>query len=847
MKKIVHFHLIFLLLFGFSTISSAQNVSISSDVAAELTVCANAKSFTVDITNDASASLTGISLNIAFPQGITYVAGSVVETTSYTSYGITQGNISNLASVNFTIDNLPKDSTVSMTFDAKAGFDAIAYQTAGNIFRNNMTVTYNGGSQSEQSDAYNILFAALSITQVTPITKSVFVGGSYLRQVKVVNGGYGRINSFVLNDVYDNTKVKTTATNKGTLSTDGSKITLTSADFMSIGNGDGWLDLNETIIITETVFAVGCVDAQSQLYATWGCDAQTTSSNSKYPFTNVSLYAPNIKSSAIPSFNTCLNINNANQQQILLINTGSGPANDLNVQVYQTKNNAYDLGVFSKIDANNIKYKIGANGTFTTIVPTLTQATTNTGALSCLGSNPIGKFILNLPVLQPGDSMFVVWDSYTCDNITECGTVDLIGWDYEVSYTDMCYQNTYNQNNQAGQVPKKKSFSVFAEYPTDLSDGQTGEFSFRLTGASFEMPMTGNNPYFAVKFTIPAGLTWSGNNNDLTYVGGNSTWTPSSVTYTNGVLEARYAFPEPFNLLNSEFQLDLTGNCAAGNGLLTVDMQLFFVMDALCSPASEIPMTCPTSTTTQLHCPGGNCVGMGFNGFKVARTSFGLPDNNKDGLPDATGSLNMNVIELDRMMVNDTFNTTFTGTVHTNLTYPNWQYGYAYTKMPRGNEIDIIGAKITVIDQSTGQTRTCNNVPFTSVLAGNNRNIDFDYSAATLASLGCSSFNGFVYEDGDQVTLTGIYKVIGNIGASTSEVVITNNEFYLSNIQNPTSSSNKFSCDDWNGRFTLIGYELDNYNSNSMTLNKCEEDITQYYKFQVGSGDVFNDLFPNEY
>lgn len=262
MKKIIRFHLILLLVFGFSIASFAQDASMASDVAAELTVCGESKAFTIDVTNDSDASLTGITLDIVFPQGIFYESGSISETTLSTTYGVTEANVSNLSSITLNIGNLPSDSTVSMTFQAIAGFDAMAYQAAGNIFRNNMTLTYSGGSLTEQSDAYNILFAALSITQVSPMTKAVFVGGSYVRQVKIVNGGFGRIDALDLNDIYDITKIKTVGTDKGTLSADGSKISLTSADFMTIGNGDGWFDLNETIIIKETILATGCVDAQ---------------------------------------------------------------------------------------------------------------------------------------------------------------------------------------------------------------------------------------------------------------------------------------------------------------------------------------------------------------------------------------------------------------------------------------------------------------------------------------------------------------------------------------------------------------------------------------------------------
>jgi hypothetical protein len=433
MKQTKQFYLLFILM-NFGLMLTAQDVTINSDVTTELTVCDDSESFSIDLTNNTANTITGVSLNITFPSGITYVSGSVVETTQNQTYGISESNIADLANIDLAIGNLPKDSTVSMTFESVAGFAAIAYQNAGNIFRNNMTVSFSGGSETEQSDAYNILYGALSITSVTPQTANVFVGGTYTRVVTIVNGGFGRISELTLNDIYDSTKIKTTGTNKGILAytNDGATITLSAVNFATVGNNDGYFDLNETITITETIFAEGCDDYQSQINITWGCDGQTTASNDKYPYTNVSLYAPNIKNFATPSFNTCLDGNTADVQQITLINTGSGPANDIALSIYQTKDNGYDQGVFSRIDENSIQYRIGWNGTLTTLIPTSTQTTTSTGSLACLGSNPTGRVYLDLPVLLPGDSMMIVWDSYTCDNITECGRVDLIGWDFRI-------------------------------------------------------------------------------------------------------------------------------------------------------------------------------------------------------------------------------------------------------------------------------------------------------------------------------------------------------------------------------------------------------------------------------
>jgi len=40
---------------------------------------------------------------------------------------------------------------------------------------------------------------------------------------------------------------------------------------------------------------------------------------------------------------------------------------------------------------------------------------------------------------------------------------------------------------------------------------------------------------------------------------------------------------------------------------------------------------------------------------------------------------------------------------------------------------------------------------------------------------------------------------------------------------------------------------LANYNTNNYTLDKCSDNITQYYQMQIGRGSVFNNLFPYEY
>ena len=150
-------------------------------------------------------------------------------------------------------------------------------------------------------------------------------------------------------------------------------------------------------------------------------------------------------------------------------------------------------------------------------------------------------------------------------------------------------------------------------------------------------------------------------------------------------------------MTHSYFDLDLTGDCSAGGGWVTVGMQLFYVMDTNCAEPYRIYMSCKEDPMTLLNCPGACPHGLVFQGFDVERTSFGQSDNDEDGLPDATNNLDFSKIKLNRVMHGDTFDTKFTSKILTSGTYPSWSYAYAQSQMPSGNEIDIVSARVNLL------------------------------------------------------------------------------------------------------------------------------------------------------
>ncbi|MEO1437198.1 MAG: VCBS repeat-containing protein, partial [Bacteroidota bacterium] len=359
-----------------------------------------------------------------------------------------------------------------------------------------------------------------------------------------------------------------------------------------------------------------------------------------------------------------------------------------------------------------------------------------------------------------------------------------------------------------------------------------------------------NNPYFEVVFDIPDGLEYLGNAGDLTYKLGAAEWTASSITFDAGAktLTAQYDLPIPFNLVQSQFDLKLTLDCDVPNvnGQASVGMQLFYAMDDDCNgDPYKLPLSCKQYPLTYLHCPGACTEGLSFQTFSMQRTSFGSPDNDEDGLADGSGSLDLTKVKANRVMVGDTFSTVFTGEVITSGTYPSWSYGYAKSQLPYGNSLTALYATISVYDESTSSTLVCSDVPLSSVVNSDVMTMDIDWSPATLNSAGCTDFNTFILEDGDDITLTVYYRVTGNIGGTVEQVQATN-DFYVS----PSANGTAFQCDDWAGNITMIGYYWFVDKSDWINVRACETTVSQSYYLSIGdccSNYNGGNLFPAEY
>ena len=833
---------ILLAIFSFFAVQlNAQNLIVESVVASELTVNGSAETFQIELDNASSSTITNGQIQVDLPNGIYYVQGSFNESTSV---GLTEGGSETDPTFNF--NSLSINGTITFTVQLRAVCGSIAEQLSGTIFRNNISVTSDNETASHTSDAYNILYAALSILSVDEKNVSVSSGGEYSQTIEIINGGNGSIEDFTI-DYTLPSELTLLSSNKG--SVNGNKITLNAVDFASVGNGNGLFDQDESIFVTVTLSAVACKDKTVTATITTGWDDMSGYCQSSFTYSNVSIdYAdPNLKLVANSSLNTCFGTETS-LQELQVINTGNGIATSVVIDLFKSTGSGYNQNLLTSFDISSVKYKKGVNGTLNSLTVNSSSATSNSGEFSCLGSSPKGRFEVSTPNIEPDDTLFLQWDMQTCCP-SSCSASELAGWETEVSYSDACVVGSYTKDI-VGQDEIGTAMSVFTESDPDIYDGEEAEFTYIVSSYKNEFPLeTGAN--LTVTIDIPEGLDFESNSN-ITWNSSTTYWTAQSVNYNSftRVLTATYLLDAPFEINKSEINLKLRGNCS-GNapGNKTIDFSIDYEVNPGCTSGCLIPMICEEQITTVLQCPTVNCdEGLLFSSFELYRTSLGGVDNNDDGIEDASGTHNESDIKRNRIMTGDTLHAIYKGTVNTNATHPSWNHAFVESYFPMGNNLTPIEAEVTFYDMSASTQYTATTT-VSRIDISNASTFKVDISPATLVASGNPSFSGLTYGDTDSLQVIVKYRVSTNIGATVTEVT-TNNDFYTSDISNPVNNVNKFQCDYHLENITFIGYEFSITKQNYVSVTTCSKNIEQTFRLSIGHccGN-FNggNLFPYEY
>ena len=431
----------------------------------------------------------------------------------------------------------------------------------------------------------------------------------------------------------------------------------------------------------------------------------------------------------------------------------------------------------------------------------------------------------------------------------------------EVDYTDVCLTSNYDIN-KTGEGTTKLAMTTFTETPTDISDGDTLPFTYTISSFENNLPV-GTGAHYVVTFDLPTGITWAARANDMQWAMNGQQWVPFTVNHqTNpGKVTAKFAVTAPFNIQKSEITIYLAGDCSASGataGTKIITTSVGFVPDTSCTSVCEVAMVCSETVTTDLHCPLANCEGFRFLSFDFERISLGQPDNDQNGLPDNSGSLNHSLIRKRRVMVGDTFETTYKALVDTGSSNDYFHHFFVEADIEMGQQLTYLDGELEIYDEHTNTTYLCQNFQVDSVDFGNDRKYRFSFVPAR----DCASLpkhpvynTAFYFTHGDSIEFKVRYKVTGNIGGAVQEVKI-DNDLFSSSLMDPwavsasTLSNDKWACDDYNGRFTLIGYYFNNSKVNKFSVTSCSKVIQQDFSMSIGDccGNYQGgNLFPYEY
>jgi hypothetical protein len=817
-----------------SIICKAQTPILQSSVSSELQVCQTTGTNSCKIFNTSSTALTDLQIGLKLPVGISYESGSLNETTSK-NLSVTRVVVD--SGIIISSNNLAAGDSIIFTLDYAASTLAIDEQNNGIVFRNRLSVTHSNGTSSLNSNSYNILYPVLAIVSTSPKNQTIISGTATSRVVKVLNGGNGRLSSLWLTDTRNSSEVTLDSCNIGQLQ--GDSILLGATEFSSVGNGDNYLDQNESIDVTQYLTGISCTDktVTSTLQTHWGCENNLIGSSTTYSSIHIDFKTPNLVLSTTESFGSCFGSGLGYEQGLTIINKGTGVASNVVVDIYKSKGSNYNQDILSRIDVSSIRYKIGVNGSL--IAPSAPNTYVSTpSSLIALGSNPIGRVDFNAGNINPQDTLIVIWDMIsTC--ISGCSNQRVKGWKVELDYSDVCSIASYS-TSQKGQDDNEQYASVFSEAPADIFNNQTETYTFLISSFKNTLPSS-PGAYYKVSFNGENGLDY----NDLTLSNNGINWAPSSVVYdsTSRTVTAKYPLPAPFIITKSEFNLKLDGNCGT-SGWKSITMNLYYVADTSCITGCQIPLICNYQTSTYLQCSGANCDGLSFNSFTINRSNLGTPDNNLDGLPDSSGNINFNEIKTNRAMVGDTILSIAKAVVSGST---NYSYASFSTTATYGSVLDPIQANLKVYDSSNSTWYTVNSLSIMTTTTGTSKTFTINLSSNVLGAIN-SSLTGYSFANGDSLKLEMTYEVSASVSGLLKESTFSN-EFYVSSFASPTAAQKK-QCTSRNGRITILGYNFRNDKRNYFTLKNCTQNIQQNFGMSIGTeGTNYagGNLFPYEY
>lgn len=393
--------LFFLLFSTFFFNLSAQNLLLSYTNCDELFVC-HSDTFTVKIVNNNPGPVTNATLNVGLPSGLYYELGSVT--------GATEQNVSNTAMPVFSIAQIPAGQSVTIKWLLRAACEAADVLDAGQLFVAQLSLSSAQGNVSLSTSSIPVETGAVVIQSITGQLLSGEKDDTLLRTICVKNTRLGKIGNLHLEDTHAAGFSISVSGASGPVETPVSyNADFAAGAFANVGNHDSWLDLNETICLTEKIVITSCgtppfVD-NSLIRVGWGCGGTVCRYDSVSAIIEIkaSTKIPDLKFEKVwaPPVDYCGNIPVVMGYKIK--NQGKAAAKNIIFNLVLTEG-------IAQAAVRSGTYRIVSNAGTTSITPNL--VTPNILNACGLPGDREANFVI--PVIPALDSIEFLFDVFTC-------------------------------------------------------------------------------------------------------------------------------------------------------------------------------------------------------------------------------------------------------------------------------------------------------------------------------------------------------------------------------------------------------------------------------------------------
>jgi Secretion system C-terminal sorting domain len=750
------------------------------------------------------------------PGSLSVVNGVGLAVTS-PGYTISESNISNLSSPVFAISPSPTVGTfVTFTIKRRAN--------CGTAGATKDAIVVAGGCNFSETDAaintYNLLAPALTIVP-SPALINVNLGVAYNRTINVTNGGNGCLDTLgfwvaypVANSIQLNSlKIGATSLTPVFQNADSAYYRVTGTFF----GADKLFCNGETVVFTENITPLKC-NATTRYGTAWYEHISTTACQA--PLTTVGIImsadlpvlTPTMVGTIFDYNNYCITAGEQKLQTVKIANSGLGAASN----VVMTFTAAYSVYMDTTI-VWNVKNSAGTIiGTFSDFRNLYSGiAFHNT---SCVVDNAYQQLLtgtVSANVIIPGGDFITIEIPTKVTNLKcpayECGQISFFGLNAGIEYKSQCASSNFiyprTGISSGGGTTGFGGTTFTVPYNIDgYAPNNTFNFDVNYNYANYNHLNGTGVTYLAIPL-LGTGLLPNGS---ATLGSPSYSMNLNPTNDTLFITLPQFAYSFNFNM-----SIPLIANCTSGGGEKLIKL---FAFNKYSNCGDLVKMYC-SSKKIVIHCPAtpGSCPNGGATprNFTLKRINFGLPDNDLNNEPDASGTINLALIKTDRSVNGDTLQGKWDIVINANVNAadPNFGANIPYVYI----DADIRGAAGNPV--GVGYLTALPNADVTIYPAGGGASFTRQVSPSILAGgsyahyeMGTVMRGGF-WQAGDSIVVKAKYTVnVYNAARTFNGTVVntpglyeflTNNEVYSAYTQKTTQQTapiagQTYTCDHYN-------------------------------------------------